>query len=120
MAPPIHVLVVDDDDDVRLTLELVLEADGFRVSVARNGVEALAEVDRIDQPAVMLLDLRMPVMSGWDVLDALRREGRLEKVPIIICTSAPEDAPEGFPVIPKPVDLDAMVRAIHRAARPPT
>jgi CheY-like chemotaxis protein len=115
MAEPIHVLVVDDDDDVRETLKLVLEAEGFRVSAAANGQQALERLHHPEQP-VVLLDLRMPVMDGWEVVDVLRREGRLDSIPIVICTSSPRDAPAGFPIIPKPVRLDRLLAAIERAA----
>lgn len=132
MADPVHVLVVDDDDDVRETLGLVLEAEGFRVSSAANGEQALEAIRRVPAAAhggapgapsgdgqgypVVLLDLRMPVMTGWDVIDELRREGRLEAIPILICTSSPEDSPAGFPIVPKPVQLPKLVAAIRAAA----
>lgn len=116
MSDPVHVLVVDDDDDVRETLEIVLDHAGFRVSSATNGQEALAFVRAAAAAPVMLLDLRMPVMSGWEVIDALRDEGRLGAVPIIICTSSPGDSPDGFEIVPKPVALGTLVDAIHRVA----
>jgi CheY-like chemotaxis protein len=112
----IHVLVVDDDDDVRETLDLVLRQEGFDVSTAADGREALVEVERLPRPYVVLLDLRMPIMSGWEVIDTLRRQQRLNQVPIVICTSAPDDAPRGFPVVPKPVELAEIVEAIRAAA----
>ena len=108
-APPI--LVVDDDDDVREMLSLVLEAEGFRVSSAWNGQLALQQL--ADFAGVVILDLRMPIMSGWEVIEALREDGRLRTIPIAICTSSPEDAPAGFPIIAKPVDLEQMLSIIR-------
>jgi CheY-like chemotaxis protein len=116
MPEPIHVLVVDDDDDVRETIELALEAEGFQVRGASNGREALAALDGQVPPPVMLLDLRMPIMSGWEVIDTLRTAGRLAEVPIIVCTSSPDESPHGLPVVAKPIELAGMVRAIRRAA----
>ncbi len=115
MSEPIQVLVVDDDDDVREILSLVLEAEGFRVRTAWNGREALNELARLDA-GVMLLDLRMPIMSGWEVIEVLREEGRLRRIPIAICTSSPRDAPPGFPILPKPVDFDQMMGMIRDLA----
>lgn len=115
MADPIHVMVVDDDDDVRETLSLVLEAEGFRVCTAADGRQALERLERSDG-GVMLLDLRMPVMTGWEVIDTLRAEGRLHEVPIVICTSSPADAPPGFPIVPKPVELSRIISVIRHAA----
>lgn len=108
-APP--VLVVDDDDDVREMLSLVLEAEGFRVSSTWNGQLALQQL--ADFAGVVILDLRMPIMSGWEVIEALREDGRLRQIPIAICTSSPEDAPAGFPIIAKPVDLEQMLGIIR-------
>ena len=109
------VLVVDDDDDVREMLSLVLEAEGFEVSTAWNGQLALEQLGQF-QSGVVLLDLRMPILSGWEVIEALRDDGRLRSIPIAICTSSPEDAPVGFPIVPKPVDLDQMLGIIRGLA----
>jgi CheY-like chemotaxis protein len=115
-----HVLVVDDDDDVRETLELILESEGFRVSVASDGRQALERLSGSDAPDVMLLDLRMPVMTGWDVVDALRQNGGAPRLPIVICTSSPDESPQGLPVVPKPVKLDALLATLRRAGSPST
>ncbi len=115
MTDPIEVMVVDDDDDVREMLVLVLEAEGFRARSASNGAEALEEL-RTFESGVVLLDLRMPIMSGWDVIEELRRRRSLDRVPIAICTSSPSDAPKGFPVLPKPVDFDQMIAVIRDLA----
>jgi CheY-like chemotaxis protein len=111
------VLIVDDDVDVRETLKEVLELEGFRTVSVTNGREALAALDGLPRPAVMLLDLRMPVMDGWQTIDALRAQRRVDEVPIVICTSAPRDAPEGFPVLSKPLELERLVVEILRRAR---
>jgi CheY-like chemotaxis protein len=114
-----HVLVVDDDDDVRETLELVLASEGFRVSVAGDGQQALDRLNDADPPDVVLLDLRMPVMTGWDVVDTLRAEGRLSRIPVVICTSSPEESPRDLPVVAKPVKLDVLLTALRRAGSAP-
>jgi CheY-like chemotaxis protein len=110
MSP--HVLIVDDDDDVREILRLVLETEGFEVVTASNGREALQVLERPPRPSLMLLDLRMPDMDGWQTIAALRAKGTLGDVPIVLCTSAPADAPEGFRVLPKPVDLDELLAVV--------
>jgi len=115
MTDQIQVLVVDDDDDVREILSLVLEAEGFRVRTAWNGREALNELAGFEN-GVVLLDLRMPIMSGWEVIEVLREEDRLRRIPIAICTSSPRDAPRGFPILPKPVDFDQMLGMIRDLA----
>jgi CheY-like chemotaxis protein len=113
----VHVLVVDDDDDVREILQLALEAEGFEVVTAADGRQALQCLERLPPPRVMVLDLLMPVLNGWQTIEALRAQGRLRDVPIIICTSAPDKAPPGFPVLAKPVELNQLVQALERTSR---
>ena len=63
----------------------------------------------------MLLDLFMPVMDGWQVIDQLRADGRLgEDATIVIITSAPYRAPAGLPVFEKPLDLDKVMHEVQR------
>jgi two-component system, response regulator, stage 0 sporulation protein F len=114
MAEPTQVLIVDDDDDVRVMLEIVLEQAGFVVSSACNGQEALERLNGTQPAPVVLLDLRMPVMNGWEMIETLRANGQLRDVPIIVCTSSPAESPAGFEVIAKPVRLEALTRAIKR------
>lgn len=106
---PTRILLVDDDDDLRESLKLLLEMDGFEVTVACNGQEALALLRSGARPSVVLLDLRMPVMDGWQTLEVLGAEGWVPGLPVIVCTSAPRDAPAGFPVLPKPIDFDELL-----------
>lgn len=112
-----HILIVDDDDDVREILRLALEAEGLSVETAANGSEALAALEA-QRAVLMLLDLRMPELDGWQTIDALRARGTLDALRIVVCTSAPADAPPGFRVLPKPVDLDELL-ALVAAARTP-
>ena len=114
MAERTPVLIVDDDDDVRGMLEIVLEAAGFAVSSASNGQEALERLGSSQPVPVVLLDLRMPIMNGWEMIEALRANGRLSDVPIIVCTSSPAESPPGFEVVAKPVNLETLTRAIKR------
>jgi CheY-like chemotaxis protein len=114
---PSHLLVVDDDDDVRETLQIILENEGFVVTTAANGREALGVVGSDAPVSAMLLDLRMPELDGWQTIEALRASGALGRFPILICTSAPTDAPEGFPVVRKPVALAELLGQIRALLR---
>jgi CheY-like chemotaxis protein len=113
---PVHLLLVEDDNDLREMLRLLLQREGFEVTTASNGREALATLDRIPSPRVMVLDLLMPVMNGWETIRVLRDRGQLASIPIVISTSAPDDAPEGFPVVTKPTSLAALVEEARKAA----
>jgi CheY-like chemotaxis protein len=108
------VLVVEDEEDSRETLRELLELEGYQVQTAANGQEALDRLDAIgSEDCVVLLDLFMPVLDGWQVLDQLRRDGRLPRTKIVITTSAAHRAPEGVPVLEKPLDFSRMLRAVE-------
>src|SRR5688572_15723987 len=86
MNDPRDVLVVDDDPDMVDVLVLLLEQAGYAARSANNGREALEAVDR-RRPALVLLDMLMPVMDGWAFADALRsRQGH--NVPIVVLSAA--------------------------------
>ena len=84
---PKRVLVVDDDPDILDALSEILEAEGFAVMRARNGQEALERVDA-QLPSLILLDLMMPVMDGWEFARRLRQQpGQHSSVPIIVLSA---------------------------------
>jgi CheY-like chemotaxis protein len=107
-----HLLVVDDDESIRTTLAVILHRGGHEVACAADGKEALGKM-REDPPDLVLLDLMMPGMGGWDVLAAMRENPRLADIPVVVLTSLHDDAnaPPGQPVLRKPVD-DEIVRAV--------
>ncbi len=80
-----NILVVDDDAALRNTLVEILEEEGYRATAASNGMEAL-EVLRTSQapPAVILLDMMMPVMDGWAFRAEQRRDPSLSEIPVVI------------------------------------
>ena len=81
-----RILVVDDDDSIRALLFTILSRHGHNVDTARNGAEALEKLSSCHY-AVMLLDLMMPTMSGWEVIDHLERVPA-DRVPIVIVLTA--------------------------------
>jgi CheY-like chemotaxis protein len=105
------VLVVEDEEESRETLRELLELEGYQVQTAANGSDALDRLGSL-MPCVVILDLFMPVMDGWQLLDQLRSDGRLPGMKIVIATSAPHRAPTGFPVFEKPIDLERLLRTI--------
>src|SRR5688500_10739911 len=77
------VLVVDDDEDIRETVADVLRDAGYTVRVAADGSEALVEM-RDCAPCVVLLDLMMPRIDGWQVVEEMRRDPELAEIPVCI------------------------------------
>jgi CheY-like chemotaxis protein len=80
------VLLVDDEDGLRGVMKDLLEREGYRVAEARDGVQALDEVDRF-APDIIVLDLNLPGMDGYTVLSQLRSRPATEKVPVIVLTA---------------------------------
>jgi CheY-like chemotaxis protein len=112
------VVIVEDNDDVRETLELALQAEGYAVLGARNGREGLDVLSRAPRPCVVLLDLMMPVMNGWQMYRAVEERDLLPLASVIVTSATPEDAPPGARVLAKPLDLDVLVQALEDAFQP--
>ncbi len=117
-----YILVVDDDASHRTLICDALEEMGYRTVQAANGREALDLLGG-DMPQAVLLDLRMPVMSGWGLLDALKKMPRARGLPIIIISGygfeweAELVGAAGY--ISKPVDLDKVRMTLQRIIGPP-
>ena len=106
--------VVDDEPEIREVIAETLELTGYRVSAAPNGKVALEQA-KVDRPDLFVLDLMMPVMSGWQFLEAQRRDPELAPIPVIVVTAATDSHVEGAAVLlRKPFDLDALVTAATR------
>ena len=122
MTPGQYILVVDDDDDFRETLAEVLAEAGYPVQQAGNGEAALHKVAE-EAPGIVLLDLKMPVMDGWGVMERMRAEPRSAAVPILILSAygfeweAELLGAQGY--IPKGVGMDEILERVRRAAGDP-
>lgn len=105
------VLVVEDEEESRESLRELLELEGYEVQTAVNGRDALDKLAVID-PCIILLDLFMPIMDGWQVLEQLRADGRLARIKVVVTTSAATNTPSDVPVFVKPLDLDSLIRTV--------
>ena len=119
----ICVLVVDDDVNIRRLIATALRRDGFTFTEAGNGREAL-EIMRRDRPSVVVLDLMMPILSGWDVLEERARDPELQQIPVILVSAArgPEVAEavdKGIcAFLPKPFDIGALRTLVRSCVAP--
>jgi CheY-like chemotaxis protein len=111
------VLVVDDDPDILQTLGLCLSSEGYRVLMAANGKEALEILDR-EHPSVILLDLMMPVMDGWQFVAELEHRGWRD-VPLLILSA--DRSVQGHAKklranahLAKPFDLDELLGKVQQ------
>jgi CheY-like chemotaxis protein len=110
------VLIVDDDDAIRETFALALQLHSYATATAANGKEALAWLNQARAPRLILLDLMMPVMDGWQLLTQLRKDERLARIPVVVITAFGQDlkVADGFPVITKPVELKNLLALVGR------
>jgi CheY-like chemotaxis protein len=116
-----HILVVDDDPSIRELVQEILEDDGYQVITVADGDEAISHL-ATDPPVLMLLDLNMPRVTGWEVTERVQRTG--PRVPIVFMTAgnrAQREA-ERYGVcgwLAKPFDLDELLHAVaHCLPRP--
>jgi CheY-like chemotaxis protein len=109
------VLLVEDDQDVREAIQQALEFEGYQVKTARHGQEALSIIDPSSPPALILLDLMMPVMDGWEFLNKRSEKPALKSIPVIVFSAAGDRAaPTGVTaIIRKPVDLDVLTESVR-------
>jgi CheY-like chemotaxis protein len=116
-----QILVVEDDDAIRGLVSELLREDGYEVSEASNGAEALAFVGQ-QCPDLIVLDLMMPVMDGWQFVEECHRSQSCDEVPIVV-TSASHDLPRtaerlrSFGVrtcLAKPFDVDGLLALVER------
>jgi CheY-like chemotaxis protein len=115
------ILVVDDDPTILAAVSEALDLEGFPVVTATNGAEALVVVDR-EQPSLVLLDMRMPVLDGWGFMHAIRERG--VDITVVVMTAAADARRWGREigaqgVLAKPFELDDLVGAVRRLRPPP-
>ena len=117
------ILVVEDNQDLRDAVCAVLEDEGYPVRGAANGRQALEALAKGPVPCLMLLDLMMPVMDGWQVLEALPVEAApAARFPIIVLSAARDrDArhPQVRRSLAKPVRIDVLLEAVQEYCGPP-
>ena len=111
-----QILVVDDDDDLREMMALTLWSNGYAVTEASSGEEALAAVAQgPEAPCLVLLDLMMPGMSGAQVLEKWRATAHLERVPVIVVSALADvwKPPGAVGYLTKPVGHDELLHIVR-------
>jgi CheY-like chemotaxis protein len=109
-------MIVEDDRDTREMLERFLELEGFDVRSAANGEAALQVLRAERRPSVILLDLMMPVMNGWQFREAQQKDPALSAIPVVVVTAAgpradiPAISADGW--VPKPIDFERLLDTI--------
>lgn len=114
------VLLVEDNDDVRDMMALALQIAGNYVITARNGREALHLLHELPRPCLIILDLMMPVMNGWELKAALVSDPSLSDIPTIVVSALSDEAMAragATDFLAKPVDIDRLIEAVCHHCR---
>jgi CheY-like chemotaxis protein len=117
---PTTILVVEDDEPIRLAIRELLEAEGYDVIAAVDGAEALVALESAT-PSLVVTDLQMPNVDGEELCIRLRGDDRTAEIPIVVLTAAHRtDAVDGRAdaIIRKPFDIDALLGTIAQFIRP--
>jgi CheY-like chemotaxis protein len=112
------VLVVDDDEVARIALAELLAMDGFQAASAANGMEALEYLRNAPPPRLIILDLSMPKMDGWQFRAEQRRDWSLASIPIIVTTARPAaeaSAMDADAIFLKPLDVELFLDVIRNS-----
>lgn len=119
MPDPRPIFVVDDDADLRETLGQLLTEEGYATTLCENGRAALERLRGGVRPRLILLDLMMPVMNGWEFREAQLRDEGLRGIPVLIMTASQAmdtGALDAAEILHKPVGLAELVDAVERNA----
>jgi two-component system, chemotaxis family, chemotaxis protein CheY len=115
-----RILIVEDDADIRDLMKIVLEADGYSVDVAADGIEAFNHLNAGTKPALILLDMMMPRMDGEQFMKEVRST-RFSKIPVVIVSGhclGPKRARdlEAASCLIKPVEFSELLKTVRRFA----
>jgi CheY-like chemotaxis protein len=120
-TPLLHkrILLVDDHFTTRELMSMILGGVGYRVSTAANGKEAMEHLRTHERPDLILLDLRMPVMDGWELREVLKNDQALASIPVVVLSGADErgeDVPnlQGTPFLRKPVQTEELLLVVKQ------
>jgi CheY-like chemotaxis protein len=117
--PSAPILVIDDDLATREALSLLLIAEGYCVQTAADGAAALRQLHHGERPALIVLDLMMPIMDGWQFRREQLGDPRLADIPVIVCSASfrigPQAVePHALAYLDKPIDPRELVGMVHR------
>jgi two-component system chemotaxis response regulator CheY len=111
-----RILIIEDDPNIREVMIMALQFEGFEVYSASNGKEGLEALESGPRPNLILLDLMMPVMSGWEFIDNFKQLENFKNIPVVIVSAFFEKAKtvECTAFVPKPVDLETLLEHVRR------
>jgi len=119
-----QILLIEDDTDIRQSLSELLEDAGFRVAAAEDGLQALQYLRKNPPPTLILLDLLMPFMDGFEFRRETLKEPKLAAIPVIITTALSaefraENTLRAAAYFTKPLDIHSLLRTVRKFCGPP-
>ena len=117
-APPDKkILIVDDDAEICTMLTFLLEDEGYHIRTAPNGEHALDQLRQGLHPCIVLLDLNMPIMTGWEFREVQRNDPALAGIPVAVISAdrslaAPDPTLAALDYLPKPIDLERLLNLL--------
>jgi CheY-like chemotaxis protein len=119
----VSILIVEDEHDIRTVLTEILEDEGYSVASVPNGLDALAFLQQ-QHPRLILLDLGMPVMTGWEFRERQRRDPALADIPVIVMSATPHlnrtaAALQVADCLDKPIELNALLGMVEQYCADP-
>jgi CheY-like chemotaxis protein len=112
-----RVLIIEDEQDIREAMAEALADEGYEVSQAKNGMDGLRRAHE-EHPSVILLDLMMPVMDGWQFRAAQRDDPEIAGVPVVIVSAAPSKGLQAAAYLHKPFELLDLLSVVEQQADP--
>jgi CheY-like chemotaxis protein len=114
LSCPASVLVVEDHEDIREAIGEILENEGYETALAEDGARALDLLAEIPRPCLVLVDLIMPRMDGWQLVNVLSRDDRLATIPVVVMSAAANahTVPE-HPTLKKPIDMEILLQIVR-------
>jgi CheY-like chemotaxis protein len=113
-AKPV-ILLVEDDQDALEALGELLESRGYTVLSARNGAEALQVLGRSSLPRLIVLDLLMPTMDGWEFRNRQKCDPRIADIPVVVVSASSATKPiDADSILRKPVDIDRLLETVAK------
>lgn len=109
-----NILIVDDEEGIREVLQMSLEVEGYSVTTAANGKEAMDILAKSPHQGLILLDLMMPVMNGWEFVEAIQKS-KYSNIPIVLMTAYVDRVNDinVKDVIPKPMEFNALLKVVN-------
>jgi CheY-like chemotaxis protein len=110
------ILIVEDDKEIRETLALLLRYEGYEVFEVANGKEGLDLLPRVTIPCLILLDLMMPVMDGWEFLRAKQTDIKIAPIPVVVVSAldSAEAASGTVGLIKKPIEYEILLQVVRQ------